>query len=424
VADNNQPLSVDPDNITTYRFVAYSHFGSTSTPSETSFDPDEDLVWGYDERTIEDTQTSRTVLINMSHLFAQVKVRVTNGIALSGSTVNITDLLNVKIESENKSSFDPYAGTFGAGSPATQTVNFDTSTPLSQFDSDQRTVLPVPTAPTQVTFGTIKVAGTSTAFSNQTVSFNATLDAATSYLLLVGVSPAQPDGFSGSTPIYVPVVNAADLPSSTWKKTTGSAMAAHASFPSVTTNWTTWKINEANSTDIPYLDLSNYSIGGGTFGRDDTFGIDADRNTTSVNQLFRGDICQYLSKTKVVDGSWRLPTSNELYPANGWTGVGWGAVDTALGNDSGTVDLLPVDKAGWAKNADMGGVVFPASGQRYNTGGLGYVKSLGYYWSGSLYNNAQVHLLYFVGEVTFGTISIYATNNHRSNGFPVRCVRN
>jgi hypothetical protein len=61
-----------------YRFVAYSYFADpASTPATSSINPAKDLVWGYAEKAIEDTELSRSVTIKMEHKFARVKLKVT-----------------------------------------------------------------------------------------------------------------------------------------------------------------------------------------------------------------------------------------------------------------------------------------------------------------------------------------------------------
>jgi hypothetical protein len=223
---------------------------------------------------------------------------------------------------------------------------------------------------------------------------------------LVGISPVG--AFSGSTDIYVPVVNSA-LSHSTWEPTTCNARG-----------WTSWGDNAYTSADIPYLDPSYSAYGTVAFGRDNRYAIDADRNVYDVYKGFRGDICQYLSKTGAVIGNYRLPTSNELGPANGWT-TGTAEEDNALGNAGGTVDLLSTtNNRGWAKNAAMGDVVFPASGYRiYNAGTVGRVGRNGDYWSGSAGSATEGYNMFF----NTGSVEPYGVRN-RSYAFPVRCIQN
>jgi hypothetical protein len=347
-----------------------------------------------------------------------------------------------------------------------------------------------------VKVGTVKVSAVATTFSNSTVEFNSVLSGGTSYVLevdvkkcvwarsniywdgtqltfvpagtdltkqgyqgvffkwgsLVGVSPAKTgtsDVFSGSTPIYVPIVNST-LENSTWVATTGSNVMSDVS--GTTSNWTTWGNNTEDATDIPYLGPSYNTAGSVAFGRDNRFVIDDDRNTAAMYQGFRGDICQYLStKTGVVSGDYRMPTSTEFGPyttnswassdptvnpnADGWIkGIDpWPTSNTAAGYADGTADLLDATAGknggntvyGSAKNRSMGGmggVIFTASGYRSSIYGMLYVGNAGYCWSGStIMDNSYSysHDLIFFDSGTYP-----AAGSARSQGQSVRCVQN
>jgi hypothetical protein len=457
-----EPLGVVPDNIKEYRFVAYSYFENTATPAVTGIDPAYDLVWGMsvDTKIEDDSEAARTVTIHMTHKFARVKVRVRS---TKIATATITALSGVEVGDGKLASLDPFSGDITLGSAATQGVNITVPSPAEDdIESLYRTVTPVGTGTVNVKLGTVKVStASSTTFSNKWAAFNGTLDEAKSYTLvvdlkrgvgfaysniywewyddddgdpdthlngghltfdttdkgnqgyqgvlfkwgsLVGISAAQTgsgDAFSySSTPIYVPTYNSSTPISSTWQPTTATAKS-----------WTTWGDNK----DIPYLNPA----GGNGHTRDDTYVIDAARNTDAMYQGFYGDICQYLSKTGAVTGNYRLPTANELGPGTGWTSGGRTTADNTLGDAEGMIDLLTVTNDGaWAKNAAMEDVVFPASGNRNHVGTLGSVGSAGHYWSGgSSDGQGGYHIGFSSSSVSPNGIVV------RRYGFAVRCVQ-
>jgi hypothetical protein len=218
---------------------------------------------------------------------------------------------------------------------------------------------------------------------------------------LVGISPAQTNGsdaYSSSTPVYIPIYVKAAPTSSSWVRN-----ASH------------------GYTDLPYLDASYSSAGTVTWGTDNRLAIDAAQNTDAMYESLRGDICQYLSKTGAVTGSYRLPTYNEIVPGTSWTTGGASSENNSLGNDEGTVDLLnTTNNRVWLKYAAMGDVVFPASGHRTFAGGqLYYVGYRGLYWSGSAMGSTNS----FYMKVLLGN-NPQGTGFDRPYGFSVRCVRN
>jgi hypothetical protein len=92
---------------------------------------------------------------------------------------------------------------------------------------------------------------------------------------LVGISPARTGSsnyFSGSTPLYIPVVKD-PLNTSTWKATTGDNTASDTDIDeSVRHNYTSWSSGAYNvydetpkRGDIPYMDPSRVASGGTTF---------------------------------------------------------------------------------------------------------------------------------------------------------------
>jgi hypothetical protein len=237
---------------------------------------------------------------------------------------------------------------------------------------------------------------------------------------LVGISPALTNGsnaFSGATPVYIPTL-VYDSGEDTYANSTWERNTSH-SYTSGSWKETASGVAENAATNVPYLDGSYTSSGSVAFGRDNRYAIEAEQNTDEMYEGLRGDICQYLStKTKAVPGDYRLPTSNELAPASGWTRGGDHTTNLGLGNHSGTVDFLDINRA-WLKNADMGNVIFPAPGFRDNAnhGGLFHVNAYGMYWSGSAYDGTTVYYLRFVNGFASG-------NYLRSYALSVRCVQN
>jgi hypothetical protein len=272
------------------------------------------------------------------------------------------------------------------------------------------------------------------------------------YGSLVGISPMG--DFTGSTDIYVPIVKPV-LNTSTWKATTGSAMAAdNTDFPEVKNNWDTWGENSAEPTDIPYLDPSHSAAGTVAFGRSNRYAIDDEQNVYDVYKDFRGDICQYLYKTGAVSGDYRLPTSDEFGPAtvtswaasnptvnanaDGWIkGSGTFISNNNVGYTNGRADLLSNQQSatfdpnknthaattvvyGSAKHQTMTDVVFPTTGYRgRGDGKINNIGGNGVYWSGSANHALTGHYLHFYSS----TISP-ASTGYRSYGLAVRCVKN
>jgi hypothetical protein len=185
---SGNPVGVDPDNTTDYRFVAYSYYGNRGAdPVETGIAPSQDLVWGWHERKIEDTETSRTVPITMRHLFSRVKVKIDASTIASA----IVDIDDVKIEGgQTVDLTDIELGTIAETGVA---VEYDITSSLTGSGAvkampDYLLFYPSPTA---VTIGsielTMKPAGTNKTFSSLAAFFTKTLEAGKSYTLEVDV---------------------------------------------------------------------------------------------------------------------------------------------------------------------------------------------------------------------------------------------
>jgi hypothetical protein len=401
---DGNPLGVVPDNSTTYRFVAYSNFGETTTPG-TSIDLTKDLVWGSAEKKIEDTETSRTVTINMLHKFARVKVRVKSGI----SGVNITALSGVEIEGGNWTTFDPFDGSFGTVGSMTQGVSFTGSFPTAQLESTQRLVFPVSPAPTKVKVGTVKVSAVGTTFSNSTVEFNSVLSGGTSYVLVVDVKKCVWSRsnvyWDGSKMTFVPAGN--DLSKQgyqglifKWGSLVGVSATGGAPFTVYPANATPYTTSSWIA--IPYEDDLDVTTVGAP-------------NTTTL----KGDICKY------INSGYRLPKNSEFGTGSGWGQQGWeyyvnsaasGAV--AYENTDGAYDFV-ANGGGCAKNTVMGDVIFPASGTRDYHGALEYGNVFGVYWSNSANNTAKP--LIFSAQ---HSVVLPSGSERRDAGSRVRCVQN
>jgi hypothetical protein len=255
----------------------------------------------------------------------------------------------------------------------------------------------------------------------------------------VGISPAQTggsDAFLISTPVYVPNYNAGTPSASSWVRSTGYDPA----------KWveTVSGVAENDADAIPYLD-GRSDFNALDYTRNNTFVIDAERNTDAMYLGKRGDICQYIGKTapnteegKKLKG-FRLPTSSEFGTVTenwdgttpkggGWmpTVSTWTVKDATAGNPEGTANLLESAKNNAGKvfaaiqNNGMGGVVLPASGLRIRSFLLDWVGQTGYYVSGSAANEICYWRMHFSGGSGVG-IDI---QTDRAFAISVRCVRN
>jgi hypothetical protein len=233
---------------------------------------------------------------------------------------------------------------------------------------------------------------------------------------LVGIGPVG--NFSGSTPIFVPIVKN-PLNTSTWKATTGSTIDVDIPGRSKYSTWTPIVANEAAlATDIPYMDGS---FDASPYGRGNTFVMDVAQNDpVEMWANLWGDICQYLGATGAAPNGYRLPKSSEwglegltywdsTDPEHTPVGGGWvqGTAAThfvttlTAGYPNGRADFLTDEysdtfdpakhtnragkELGSIKNLTMGNIVLPNSGYRNgnSSGILSDVGRYAYYWSGS-----------------------------------------
>ena len=221
---------------------------------------------------------------------------------------------------------------------------------------------------------------------------------------LIGVSPngAHGDGYSASVLLYIPPSGGSYNSGGSWITKTG---------------------NDISYASIPYI-----TDDGSPYGQTSTYLNDAGQNTSTTYAAYKGDICQYLSKTNAVSGSWRMPTAKELNAGgvadNGyvaWTGstAPWASFG-GFGAESGNVQGTTQFSSGGIYTVNGSSSRFPASGYRYySTGTLLYVGQFGYCWSSSAYSGTFGFYLGFLSSYVYP-----AHYNYRQYGFPVRCVQN
>ena len=209
---------------------------------------------------------------------------------------------------------------------------------------------------------------------------------------LIGVS------LSSTYKTYTPTYNSGNPVASTWS--------------SGATSWGNFYITDSGS---PY-------------GQTSTYLNDAAQNTSTTYAAYKGDICQYLSKTGAVSGNWRMPTAKEFNVGgladNGyvaWTAstVPWASFG-GFGSASGSVDGQSTILSGGIYTVNGSSSRFPASGCRnYSDDTLYDVGQYGYCWSSSAYSSTNGFKLGFYSS------SVYpASSSYRQYGFPVRCVQN
>jgi hypothetical protein len=464
----------------TYNFTAHSYYNNTTdTPGTTAIDPDKDLVWGQQTKTV--SATDRTLTIVMKHLFSQVRVNVKTTIPGAMITaIGATTIAN------SYADLTVHDGAISKGAALTHNVTFPDNYPTDSINGNETHVVYPPLRLNMASM-TVLVSGISTPFTLSNLSFvYNNLLAGKRYVLevsvkrtswarsniywqsvptgqprapgyltfdvtdlghqgyqgvffrwgsLVGVSPAQTNGSSGystATPVYIPTY--VEGGTSTWSVGSGA-----------TNPYSTLGNSTDPATDIPYLDGSSYNAS--PYGIDNTYVIDAARNTTAMYDSLRGDICQYLGKTDSTLTGYRLAIQNEMVrgsqkwntvtpTADGWIkGDGSFNMRNGAGYADGRADFLaevsgtgydptqPTNgvgvKFGAAINQELG-VMFPASGLRSAAGGgLGSVGLNGYSWSCSAVNATNAWELLF-SEEAVGTQS---SGTNRGGALPVRCIR-
>jgi hypothetical protein len=457
-----------------YRFVAYS-LNTTTVPayatpaiSETySPNTPDDPLWGSSS-TVSIVEDVNNISIAMKHRFSRVAIRATTT-GFSASPPAIT-AIGAALMGYKATDWEVLTGAFAKGAGEDQPFTGFSPLNATTVTCAQKMVYAGGESTTSIRITTATVGGTTR--TGLVARFNTQLAPGKSYLLrlsfkkmtwawsniywdattdpsnpkltfdtenkgnqgyqgvffrfgsLVGLSPSPISNFSGSIRIYMPVVKS-PLADSWWKPTTGSAMANDPDFPDVGSNYTNWA-------HVPYMNNTYVHT---DYSRNNTFVIDAERNTQEMYENFLGDICQYLSKTGAVSGNYRLPVSTEFAAAasnwdssnpattpvaGGWVrgagGYSPDGIDT--GNTEGKANLINMGYV-HAINSTLG-VTVPASGRRYVAGGrVDYAANNGRYWSGSASDkNSGWDLSFNIGGINPDA------SDSRDFGFAVRCVTN
>jgi hypothetical protein len=184
----------------------------------------------------------------------------------------------------------------------------------------------------------------------------------------------------------------------------------------------------AAGTYSDFASVAYISVAGSDYGQTNTFLNDAAQNTDANYAVYKGDICQYLSKTQPSLGSWRMPTAKE-YNSEGladnayvswstaitWASFGSFGDQTSNVNAQGTTSI----SSGGTYTVNGSSSSYPASGFRVPNGTLLYVGLYGRYWSSSVYSSTNGYYLYFSSSLVGPALS-----GSRQSGFVVRCVQN
>jgi hypothetical protein len=435
---DGEPLGVEPDGTTVYRFVAYSYFGETGVaPAAAAIDPVHDLVWGKaaTDRTVVDTEVSRTVSINMLHKFARVRVQVRTNI--SGATISVCN--GVQIEGGQQATLDSFTGDVSWSGSVTQNMGITVpSSPASNdIYGDYRTVKPV-ASPTKVRIGSVRVSTNSTTFSNNVLDFSTPLNGGTSYTLLVVVKRASLWAGSnimwdGSKLVFLSDENSgvgavhsqglffkwgslvAIKPIGTYGASQYDSMYNTGSiiFSPTGTYSYAWG-------SIPYMDTTSSPFNNSTATEDDF----ASYNGTGFNAAEgKGDICRYITSQGWVKGRWRLPKASDYTAlmteaesiafASGWS------VST-FGESPSTSYGQATINGSWVRIRHSGLSYFftyAASGYRSGSGTFSGLNTNGYFWSGSSDGTSNCSVLHLAQNV------LEVVGLDRSLGFPVRCRR-
>jgi uncharacterized protein (TIGR02145 family) len=166
---------------------------------------------------------------------------------------------------------------------------------------------------------------------------------------------------------------------------------------------------------------------GSDYTQTNTFLNDAVQNTDANYAAYKGDICQYLSKTGAVSGSWRMPTVKEFNSEDlaDNASVSWTTATTPwakfgdFASTSGNADGQSAISNGGTYTVDGSSSKFPASGYRNTDGTLLSVGQYGIYWSSSAYSSTYGYYLTFSSSYVSP-----AHYSYRQYGFTVRCVQN
>jgi hypothetical protein len=408
------PLGVEPDGSTPYRFVAYSYFGEADvTPDVSNIDPIHDLVWGKTliDQSITDTETSRTVSINMEHQFAQVKVKVRSSI----TNADITDLSGVKIGGGKKAALTPFDGAINWNGTDDQGVDPFTVNSTKERESEFRTVTPVETAPVRVTIGSVKVSTNSSTFSNKWTLFDSTLDPATRYTLVVDLRRGNAFAYSN---VY-------------WddtKLTFDATDKGHRGYQGLLFKWGSlvgispvgqyW----TNDGTPIYKAGSSAPTTAPSWGSILVWDSAEDVGTPNTGTL-KGDICKY------INAAYRMPRQGEFGTDNGsnqtdwvWVGGSGGSATSGAANEAGRYDFNGVVKT--TTTSTIGEVALPLSGFRdADYGVLLEVGIIGGYWYGTYpigYPGVAYPWRY---DASHSNVAPYG-GQKAGYAYAIRCVRN
>jgi hypothetical protein len=428
-------LGVTPDNVTEYRFVAYSYFDETGTPPTdgAGIDPVHDLVYGMSVNTkIEDeTEAALTLTIHMTHKFARVKVRIKSSI----TGANISYLSGIAIDGGQTAGLNLFTGNITWSGSVNQDMGLSGNYSAGEVASEYRTVKPV-ASPTRVRIGSVRVNTSNTTFSG-TVDIGLALNGATSYNLLVDLKKATLFAYSnivwnGSKLTFAttPAENAT-IPADAqgvffqWgslvaTSPVGSSYTA-AQYPTGSVLFSPTSLDDYSWGNLPYIDETSAPFNNNVTTEDDfaTYNSNTGFNTATK----KGDICRYITSMGWVSGSWRMPKNSEF--------------------DALVAERTPVAYGSWAyiSNAPSGSnaygnyaygyyrigsgkqmgtdlsLNFPATGERYYSSCYG-TGTYGCLWSGSSRSaSAGIYLAFVNG----GTKEM--TDSDRQYGMPIRCIR-
>jgi hypothetical protein len=431
----------------TYDFTAYSYYDTGETPGTTAIHPDKDLVWGQ-QLGKEISADSRTVTIQMNHLFSKVRVNVKTEIENAAITA-----LGVATITGSYADLSVYDGKLSKGTDITHSVTFPDFTSTDSIVGDE-THLVYPGVKVHLTNLTVEVPGMSGSpftLNNLSLGFN-NLEGGKRYLLSVSVRRRR---WAWSN-IYWQAVAQGDARYPGYM-TFDTTDQGHQGYQGMFFHWgslvggmlniiysPTYNTNDRHNSTWAFGGSSSPLVGDGD-GIDGTYLIDVERNTPEMYANRAGDICQYLGKTDSTLYGYRMPIGNEfphssILDADGkperevWdatntktpTKVGWlkgngtfieGAA--SYGYADGRADFLSSDNgAGYplgSASHPSTGLVLPASGMRRSN--YSYVGLSGGCWSASPTRSSQIWIINFNdGSVGFSNTTI-------SVSLPVRCIR-
>jgi hypothetical protein len=407
----SDPLGVEPDDGTTYRFVAYSYYGDPETdPVETDIAPAKDLVWGAKEQLITDTEAGRRVEINMEHRFSRMRVKINAG----AIATNIVDLTNVQLVGK-ATDLDIETGALSSGSAsAAQSVENFSGTATVQT-SDYYVFY---SSPTTVSIESIilKIGGVDKTFYSLSTNFKEAWVGGTSYTLEVDIKKLA---FAKSN-IYWDV-NAGEL---TFDKT--GTVSGSQYFQGVFFRWGSLvglSPTGFGSGTVLYVPESGggwdgtQTVGSNTYGFDSWDAVPYSASGVVLYDegftAYTGDICSYLT-----DGVWRLPSASECGSliAGSWVSgtasfdlEGTGAITSGRSFSSPVTLRLP---DGGSYRHEWNGFYNPAQGAGY----MYYMTGTSGYYLQSWY--------FTIGSTLYDKTAVVNDLPRERNGMPARCVTN